>query len=83
MFMFLTLDENDNNPYHHLLTPEYIKEKISELNSKTLNGFATLSLLWRVGRADNKAQNPEMTKNSLILLDRFKDMIRDTETKSK
>ena len=83
MFMFLTLDESDKNPHHNLLTPAYISEKINELNSKTSNGLITLSLLWCVGRADNKAQNPEMTKSSLILLDKFKEILISTETKTK
>lgn len=83
MFMFLTLDETDKNPHHHLLTKNLIENKITEMEHKNLNGKTALICLWLVGYSDNKAQNPEMTKNSFELLDKFKDILNNIETKYK
>ncbi len=67
IFMFLTL-EDDHNPYHRVLTKSYIRQQESELG-KVGDGKQLLEELIMVGRADNKAQNPEMTGESLHLLD--------------
>lgn len=73
IFMFITLKE-DGNPHHNVLTKNYLQSLISKLD-KVYNGKALLNYLIMVGRADNKAQNPEMTKNSLILLDKMEEML--------
>jgi hypothetical protein len=36
-----------------------------------------MKLLLMVGKADNKAQNPKMTKDALSLLDVMTDMLND------
>ena len=73
IFMSIRL-ENDNNPYHHVLTDDYIREQICELNSVG-NGEELLQYLIMVGRADNLAQNPKMTESSLKLLDVFENSL--------
>ena len=73
IFMSIRL-KNDNNPYHHVLTEEYINTQINELNSVG-NGEQLLKYLIMVGRADNLAQNPEMTGDSLHLLTVFDSML--------
>ena len=73
IFMSIRL-ENDNNPYHHVLTEDYINTQINEL-SAVGNGEELLKNLIMVGRADNLAQNPEMTGDSLHLLDVFDTML--------
>lgn len=81
MFMFITLKE-DGNKYHRVLNATLLNEKIKELN-KNYDGKTLLKYLIMVGRADNKAQNPEMTKNSLKLLDVFNDMLGNLFIKNK
>ena len=67
IFMFVTL-QNDHNPYHKVLTPGYIAEQEGDL-AKVGNGQTLMSELIMIGRADNLAQNPKMTKDSLHMLD--------------
>ena len=74
MFMFLTL-EDDGNRYHAVLSEEYLKNKILELNNFG-NGKQLLEWLILIGRADNKAQNPKMTGKSLELLDKMETMLK-------
>ena len=67
IFMFIT-EENDGNKFHKKLSKELIIEQINEL-SKVGDGKKLMQYLIMVGRADNKAQNPEMTQKSLKMLD--------------
>jgi len=73
IFMFITL-EDDSNKFHKTLTTELIKEEIEELK-KVGNGFELTNYLIMIGRSDNLAQNPEMTKDSLKLLDTMQTML--------
>ena len=73
IFMFVTL-EQDGNPHHQVLTNKYIDTQIEELNSVG-NGEKLLKYLIMIGRADNLAQNPVMTGDSLHLLDVFDSML--------
>jgi len=75
MFMFITLN-NDHNPYHYVLTMEYLKEKIEELDT-VHDGQTMMKYLTMVGRSDNLAQNPEMTASSLVLLDHIDKMLNE------
>jgi UTP:GlnB (protein PII) uridylyltransferase len=75
IFMFITL-EDDGNRYHTTLTPNLINEHIEKYN-KIDNGKYIMKLLLMVGKADNKAQNPKMTKDALSLLDVMTDMLND------
>lgn len=79
IFMFITL-EDDGNKYHKVLTKNLICEEIENLN-KFGNGEELLQYLIMVGRADNMAQNPEMTANSLHLLNTMETMINQTSCK--
>lgn len=79
IFMFITLDKNNTNPYHHILTDEYLQQEINNL-SAVGNGKKLMSDLILVGKADNLAQNPAMTQESLQKLDIIKQML-DTTTK--
>lgn len=65
IFMFITL-YNDNNPHHRVFSTDLLKEEINNFNSP--NGNELMHYLILVGRSDNLAQNPNMTKNSLHLL---------------
>ena len=77
MFMFITL-KNDGNNYHKVLTHEFLINKIEELN-KIFDGKILMQYLILVGRADNKAQNPEMTKESFHLLDVMNGMLQELD----
>ena len=74
IFMYITLHD-DGNPYHHVLTKEYLLNEVNELNN-VFNGKQLMQYLLWVGRADNKAQNPKMTTDSLHLLDVMEDMLK-------
>ena len=80
IFINLTLKE-DGNSYHKVLTPKFLKEEINKLN-KDFNGKEMMKYLVMVGRADNNSQNPEMTKNSLHLLDVMEDMLKNISIKN-
>lgn len=73
IFMFITL-ENDGNQHHKVLTAGYLQDEISDLN-KTGNGAELMRQLIMVGRADNGAQNPEMTEQSFKLLNKMDSML--------
>ena len=73
MFMFITLYD-DGNKFHKVLTKKLVEDKINELND-IYNGKTMLKYLLMVGTADNKAQNPKMTKDSLILVETMKKMV--------
>lgn len=67
IFMFITLDKT-TNPHHNQLNEKYIEKEIKNLDTVG-NGKQLMKYLIMVGRADNKAQNPQMTTQSLCLLD--------------
>ncbi len=73
IFMFITLHD-DGNKFHHVLTPEYLNSEIAKLE-KVGDGKTLMKYLVMVGIADNRAQNPKMTKNSLRLLDVINNML--------
>lgn len=74
IFINLVL-EPSTNPHHVLLTKEYLQNLIQKYN-QVGNGLTLVNYLIRVGRSDNLAQNPEMTKSSLILVDKMEEMRR-------
>ncbi len=74
IFMFITLHD-DGNRFHHVLTPEYLNSEISKLDAVG-DGKSLMKLLVMVGIADNKAQNPQMTKSSLHTLDVINEMLQ-------
>lgn len=73
IFMFITI-EKTKNPNHKVLTPNLIREEIKDLNSVG-NGKKLFEYLLKVGRSDNGAQNPQMTKSSFELLDRIEELL--------
>ncbi|MBE5746470.1 MAG: hypothetical protein E7359_04225 [Clostridiales bacterium] len=75
IFMFITLKE-DGNKFHNVLTKDYLKSIIKDLN-KIDNGEKLMKYLIMVGRADNKSQNPKMTKDALKLLDVMDEMLNN------
>ena len=77
IFMFITLTD-DGNKYHKVLNESLIKEEIEDLN-KVGNGTELLEYLIIIGRSDNLAQNPEMTKDSLFLLDTMQNMLNNVK----
>ena len=74
VFMFLTL-EDDGNKYHKQLSSKVVEERIEKCN-KIGNGEELLNQLIMVGKADNLAQNPQMTGKSLLLLDKMQTMLK-------
>lgn len=72
VFMSLTL-EKTTNPYKHTLTKDYLQELIYGLDKD--NGKKLMEYLIMVGKADNLAQNPKMTAQSLKLLDTISEML--------
>jgi len=79
IFMFITLTD-DGNKFHHVLTNEYLNEVITDLD-KVYDGKTLFKYLIMVGRSDNKAQNPKMTKDSLRLLDVMDSMVNEQTAK--
>lgn len=73
IFMFIKL-EDTTNPYWKKLTPKVMNEHISDLN-QVGDGNKLMRQLIMVGRADNLAQNPKMTSESLLLLQRCDEML--------
>lgn len=73
MFMFITLND-DGNRYHKVLSHDVINEQIAKFNSVG-DGRRLMEYLIMVGRADNLAQNPQMTGESLHLIDVMEDML--------
>lgn len=73
IFMFIRL-KDDGNRFHHVLTPEYLNSEIAKLD-KVGDGKVLMKYLIMVGIADNKSQNPQMTKESLHLLDVMNNML--------
>ena len=78
IFMFITLDKT-SNPHHNQLSENYIKKEIENL-SCVGDGNQLMKYLIMVGRADNKAQNPQMTAESLHLLDVMDKMLDNMQT---
>ncbi len=72
LFMNLTL-EDATNPYKRKLTQEVLDELVDGLD--TDNGKKLMKYLLLVGKADNLAQNPKMTGQSLELLDIMTNML--------
>lgn len=75
IFMFITMTD-DGNKFHKLLTESYLNEIISDLD-KVYDGKTLIRYLIMVGRADNMAQNPKITKESLIMLNVMEDMVHN------
>jgi len=73
IFMFIVLKE-DGNKYHKVLSREYVKTEIERLNQSG-DGNKIMKYLMIVGKADNRAQNPAMTKDSLHKIDVMESMI--------
>ena len=73
IFMFITLVD-DGNRFHRVLSKELLHEYIGKYNEIS-DGKTLMKYLIMVGRADNLAQNPKMTKKSLELLDVFDNML--------
>ena len=71
--MFIEAGET-KNPYHKKLTEKLIKEEINDL-SQVGDGEKLMKYLVMVGRSDNLAQNPKMTKDSLNMLKKFDEML--------
>lgn len=77
IFMFITLDKT-TNPHHNQLSKQYIEKEIKNLDCVG-DGKQLMKYLIMVGRADNKAQNPQMTTGSLHLLDVMDSMLEEMQ----
>ena len=78
VFMNLTLEQT-TNPYKKLITNNVLQDIIVELDE--VNGKQLMEWLLLVGRADNLAQNPQMTEQSLKMIDVIENMMQDIYTK--
>ena len=76
-FMNFTL-EIPTNRYKKLLTTESVDSLINELNIDN-NAHIMLDFIIMIARADNLAQNPEMTQQSLKLIDEVKAILNSKE----
>ena len=72
-FIPLTLD-NSVEKHKQLLTKSHLIELVKRLSINN-NGLQMMKYLVMVGRADNLAQNPVMTEQSLKLVDAVNDML--------
>lgn len=66
IFMFIR-ERGDGNKYHRVLSEKLVREEIKELD-EVGDGLRLMRFLVMIGRADNLAQNEEMTVDSLRLL---------------
>ena len=73
--MFITL-KDDQNPHHKVLNEDLVKDYITKYNHVG-DGEKLLNELLMVGRADNMAQNPKFTGESLKLLDKFAQQLKE------
>lgn len=75
IFMYITEDKTFN-PYHKELTNEVILEEAQKLSAFG-DGKTLMQYLILVGRADNKAQNPELTAKPLHMLETMEKMLKN------
>ena len=80
IFMFIK-DFKNNNRFWRYLDYKLIDDEIADLNSVG-DGKELLEQLIKVGRSDNLAQNPEMTAESLRMLEKFDKMLNNLDRKS-
>ena len=73
-FMFITLVD-DGNKFHKVLSQKVLESEIEDFNQYD-NKHILMKYLIMVGRADNLAQNPKMTENSLLLLNNMEEMLK-------
>jgi hypothetical protein len=73
IFMFIRMND-DGNEHHRVLSNDLLMEEIEDLNSVG-EGKTLLRYLIKIGRSDNRAQNPQMTKPSLKMLDCMDQML--------
>ena len=57
-----------------------VKDEISDLD-KVGDGLKLIKLMVLIGRSDNKAQNEQMTEESLKLIDNFEHIVNKIEEK--
>ena len=69
------------NKHQKLLTNDLLNEMADKYNSVG-DGQEVLRYLFMVGRADNLAQNPKMTKDSLHMLDVMDNMLENIKNQS-
>ncbi len=69
VFMFIK-DFKTNNPHWRTLNNKVVQDEINDLNTVG-NGNELMQYLIYVGKADNLAQNPKMTGESLRMLNKF------------
>ena len=75
IFMSISLT-NDGNPYHQVLSKALLQEKVKMLQEgmgmekeSMQDGIELMQCLFMIARADNLAQNPELTGESLKKID--------------
>ena len=68
------------SPFLRQLTFKVVKDEISDLD-KVGDGLKLIKLMVLIGRSDNKAQNEQMTEESLKLIDNFEHIVNKIEEK--
>lgn len=71
IFINITLDTSDK--YHRILSEQLVLNEMDKL--KCDDKYKYMSYLIKVGLADNKAQNPSMTKEKFMLLKKMDEML--------
>lgn len=72
-FMFVAL-KNEGNKFHKVLTNNLINQQIQKFN-KVGDGKKLMDYLVMMGKADNMAQNPKLTEDSLNKIETIKNML--------
>lgn len=79
--VFINIKEYPSqNPHYRILTPKVLQQEIEDLNSVG-NGNLLMKYLIMVGRADNLAQNEQMTTEPLHLLETIDHMLNNSSQK--
>mgnify|MGYP001025537734 CR=1 FL=1 len=68
------------SPFLRQLTFKVVKDEISDLD-KVGDGLKLIKFMVLIGRSDNKAQNEQMTEESLKLIDNFEHIVNKIEEK--
>ena len=79
IFMFITI-KPDGNPHHNVLSQDLVDKHIKQLSSYG-NGAELLYYLTMIGLADNLAQNPKMTAQSIKMVKTMQNMINYNKPK--
>lgn len=79
--VFINITNNASEKGRRLLTEKVLLDEIAKFNCA--DKFKYMQYLIMVGRADNKAQNPEMTEEKIALLSEIEKMLVSLKSRRK